>query len=140
MNLSEAANQVINLARTVREYYDAELPKCHPNYPLVGPGEHDPPPPPEEEKLRAFLATLSDEMIYQLILIMFLGREDFGADDLASSYDGLKEMFSDREDAVSQMLDQASLADQLFDGLEELRKHNINTNRLPLKKGKVRKG
>jgi hypothetical protein len=139
VNLSEAANRVIDLARKVREYYDAELPRHHPNYPLVGPGEQDPPPPPEEEELRAFLAVLSDEMIYQLILIMYLGREDFGTDDLASSYEGLKKMFGDREDAVSQMLDKAPLADYLLDGLEELRKHNINADRMPLKKSKVRK-
>lgn len=140
MSLSEAANRVIDLARKVREYYDAELPKRHPNYPLVDLDEEDPPPPSEEEELRAFLATLSDEMIYQLILIMHLGREDFGTDDLARSYEELKGMFGDRESAVSQMLDKSPLADYLLDGLEELRKHNINADRIALKKGKVRKG
>jgi hypothetical protein len=139
MNLSEAANRVIDLARKVREYYDTELPKRHPNYPLIGLDEEGPPPPPEENELRAFLAALPDEMIYQLILIMYLGREDFDTDDLAGHYASLKNTFSDAEHAVAQMVDEAPLADYLLDGLEELRKHNINLDRMPLKRGKVRK-
>ena len=139
MNLSEAANRVIDLARKVREYYDTELPKRHPNYPLVGLDEEDPPPPAEEEELRAFLATLPEEMIYRLILLMYLGRGDFAPDELAEYYESMKPPFGGPEHAVSQMMDQAPLADYLLDGLEELRKQNINADRMPLKKGKVRK-
>jgi len=128
MNLSEAANRVIDLARKVREYYDTELPKRHPNYPLVG-----------LEELRAFLATLPEEMIYRLILLMYLGRGDFAPDELAEYYESMKPPFGGPEHAVSQMMDQAPLADYLLDGLEELRKQNINADRMPLKKGKVRK-
>jgi hypothetical protein len=139
MNLSEAAYKVIDLARKVREYYDTELPKHHPKYPLIGLDEEGPPPPPEEKELRALLATFSDEMIYQLILIMYLGREDFNTDDLAGHYQGLKNTFGDAEHAIAQMMGKAPLADYLSDGLEELRKHNINVDRMPLKKVKVRK-
>ena len=77
MNLSESANKVIRLASRVRDYYAAELPKRHPHYPLVGPDEESAPPPPEETELRDFLASLPDETIYQLTLLMYLGREDF---------------------------------------------------------------
>ena len=68
MNLSEATNRVIDLADKVREYYDRELPKWHPNYPVAYPDEKDPPPPPEEKELRDFLVSLPEDMIHQLIL------------------------------------------------------------------------
>lgn len=139
MKLSEAATRVIDLARKVHDYYAAELPKWHPNYPLVGPGEESAPPPPEEKELRAFLAALPAEMISQLTLIMYLGRGDFGTEDLAESYEALNGTTGVSELAVSQMMDTAPLGDYLSDGLEELRKHRINVDRLPLKKAKVRK-
>src|SRR5438105_13714841 len=92
--LSGIAQRVIDLARKVREYYDAELPKRHPDYPLIHDDDQSTPPPPEERELKGFLEALSDDMIYQLLLIMHLGRRDFGADDLAASYEALKETFT----------------------------------------------
>jgi hypothetical protein len=73
------------------------------------------------------------------MLLMYLGREDFGVDDLAGHYEELKAAFGDPEHAVSEMMDEVPLAAYLEDGLEELRKHNINVDRMPLKRGKVRK-
>src|SRR5919197_814552 len=107
MKLSEATNRVIDLARKVREYYATELTKYHPNYPMIRLGEESAPPPPEEKELRDFLSALSDEMIYQLILIMYLGRGDFGTDDLAGNYEALKGTFGDPEHAAAQMMDKA---------------------------------
>ena len=37
MKLHTAASKVIDLAKTVRDYWATELPKRHPNYPLVDP-------------------------------------------------------------------------------------------------------
>jgi hypothetical protein len=138
MTLSAAAHKVIGLAREVHDYYDTELPKRHPNYPLVGPDEETAPSPPAERELRAFLASLSNEMVYQLLLVMYLGRADFGTDDLAGYYEELQ-AYGDPGYAVSEMMDQASLADDLSDGLEELGKHRIDVNKMPLKKAKLRK-
>jgi hypothetical protein len=140
MTVSEAAHRVIDLARKVRDYYATELPKRHPNYPLVGFDEESVLPPAEEKELRDYLATLSDETIYQLILIMYLGRGDLGTNDLEESYETLRGTIGDSEQAVSQMMIyKATLADELSDGLEELRKHKINADKIPLKKVKVRK-
>ena len=140
MNLSEAANRVIELARQVREYYAIELPKRHPNYPVVGLDEESVAAPPAEKELRHFLSTLSEELIYQLILLMYLGRGDLSTNDLAESYETLKGTIGDSEQATSQMMIyKATLADELSDGLEELRKHKINTDKIPWKKVKVRK-
>lgn len=77
MNLSEAVNKVIDLSSKIRDYYDAELPKRYPNYPLVELADletDDDFPPPEEIELKEFLATLPEETIYLLLLIMRLGR------------------------------------------------------------------
>ncbi|HLN30543.1 MAG TPA: DUF3775 domain-containing protein [Gemmataceae bacterium] len=139
MKLSEAADRVIELARKVREYYTAELPKRHPHYPLVGLGEEGPPPPREETQLRNFLATLSADLVCRLILIMYLGRGDFSTDQLAEQYQALKSTLSDPEYAASEMMGKAPLADYLLDGLEELRKQNIDVDKLPLKRAKVPK-
>jgi hypothetical protein len=138
MKLSEAASKVIELARKVREYYDAELPKWHPSYPLVGADDGIAPPPPEEKELKDFLATLSDEIVYQLLMLMDLGRGDIGTDHLADYYADPVNTLGDREHAASEMFHQVALADQLLDGLEELRRHKINVDKMPLKKVKVR--
>jgi len=139
LTLSKAADKVIELARKIRDYYDSELPKWHPDYPVVDLMEEGPPPPPEEADLRAFLESLPKATIDRLILIMYLGRGDFGTDDLAGSYEYFKRMFRTPRDAARQMLEKTPLGDYLSDGMEELRKHGIDANRLPLGKVKLRK-
>ena len=58
----------------------------------------------------------------------------------ARYYESLKDTVGDRGDASSQMMmDKATLADELSDGLDELRNHKINVDKMPLKKVKVRK-
>lgn len=132
VKLSEAAERVITLARTVRKYYDAELPKWHPDYPIISPAQEGPPPPKEERELRKFLRSLPPETIYRLILVMYLGRGDFGADDLAGSYEDLKQTFGEPEWAASQMTEKAPLAEYLSDGLSELKRQRIPVDDLPL--------
>jgi hypothetical protein len=140
MNLSEAANRVIDLTRKVHDYYATELPKRYPNYPLVDLDEENVPPPPEEVELREFLSSLPDELIYQLMLTLHLNREAVRTDDLSGYYEALKERFSGPSDAASRMmLYKATLADELSEGLEELRRRKVNVDKLPLKKVKVRK-
>lgn len=143
MHVSEAANKVIDLSAKIRDYYDAELPKRYPNYPLVELDQidtEDVPPPPEEKELKDFLATLPAETIYQLFLIMHFGRGGFGPKDLAVNYENIKEMIGDADEAVAEMMDlKATLADELSDGLEELRQHKIIADKMPLKRVKVRK-
>ena len=59
---------------------------------------------------------------------------------MAGYYESLKDTVGEPEDAASQMMMyKATLADELSDGLEELRKHKINVDKMPLKKVKVRK-
>jgi hypothetical protein len=130
MKLSETAATVIDLATAIRDYWNTELPKRHPNYPVVSPGEDSGPSPPEEAKMRSFLEKLPDEEIYKLILLMYLGRGDFGTDDLAMHYRTLQDRFRKREWAISQMEGKAPLADYLADGIAELQKSRIDMDHL----------
>jgi hypothetical protein len=132
MKLSEAAARVIALSGKVREYYDAELPKWYPDYPVIDPAQEGPPPPKEEQELRNFLRSLPAETIYRLVLVMRLGREDFGVDDLPGRYEALKKTFATPEWAVSLMMGKAPLAADLSDGLLELQRHRIPVDDLPL--------
>lgn len=140
MKLSDAANQVIDLAGKVRAYYDTELPKWYPNYPLVDAEEEGLPPPPEEKKLRDFLVALPETTLYQLLLIMRLGRGEVEANDLAAYYETLKGSLGNSEQATTQMMVfSVVMAGELLDGLEELRKRGMNVDMLPLQRVKVRK-
>jgi hypothetical protein len=139
MKLSEAAERVIDLAGKIREYYEAELPKRHRNYPLIEADEEGPPPPPEEKELRQFLSAVPEDTIRRLMLIMHLGRGDIGAEDLPEHYEALKAAFGDPRDPASQLMDNVPLADYLSDGLEELRKRRIDVDKLPLRKVAARK-
>ena len=79
-----------------------------------------------------FLRPLPAETVYRLILFMYLGRSDFGTDDLAGSYEALKQKFGTPERAVLQMMHTAPLAEYLSDGLLELKRHRIPVDGLPL--------
>jgi hypothetical protein len=139
MKLSKAVKDVINLSEAIRAYWDRELPRLHPEYPIIRPGEKEAPPPAEEKKLRQLFAKLPEDIIYQIALIMYLGRGDFGIDKLADRYETLKQQFDDAQDAALQMTEKASLADDLADGLEELKRHNIDVDKLPLDSTTARK-
>src|SRR5258708_872080 len=124
MKLSEAAERVIGLAKVIREYWETELPKRHPGYPVMNPGEQPLPPPPEEKKLAKLFASLPEDMVYQIGLLMYLGRGDFDVHELADYYKTLKENFDSATALASRLIDKAPLADYLQDGLAELQKHS----------------
>ncbi len=81
MKFSEVVKRVIDLATPINEYWERELRKRHPKYPLVDPAVPDPPPPPQEEELRQFLRSLPAEEVHKLVEIYHLGRGDFNAAD-----------------------------------------------------------
>src|SRR5579863_4806608 len=112
-NLSDAVGKVINLANAIRRYWEAELPKRHPDYPVMKPGEKAPPPPPQEKKLAELLNDLSDEQLYQIALLMDLGRGYFDVQQLPDHYHWLTEEFPDRRSLLLQLSGKATLADYL---------------------------
>ncbi len=132
MKLSETTEEVIRLAEQVHRYWSQELPKRHPKYPLVQPGEDDGPPPPEENRLRELLANLSADQLYQLALIMYLGRGDFEPADIAKQYGSVRTRFGEPKWAAMQLMGKASLADFLREGLDKLRDSRLDVDHLPL--------
>lgn len=130
MKLSDTAKEVIALAEAIRNYWDTELPKRHPDYPFVHPGEDDGPPPPEEKQLEDLLTRLPEDDLYKLALLMYLGRGDFGTDDLADHYQAVKETLGQPDCAVAHLMEMASLESYLMDGLAELKKNGIDVDQL----------
>ena len=130
MAFSEIVNEVIALSEAAHAYWATELPKRHPEYPLVRPGENSGPPPKEEEKLRRLLTSLPPDELYKLALIMYLGRGSFTTDHLADRFEDLKDQQRKPEWVVTQMVETAPLAEYLFDGLEELKRHHIDVDHL----------
>jgi hypothetical protein len=130
MKLSEIINRVIALATAIEDYWAVELPKRHPDYPVISFAEDFGPPPPEEKELRDFLKGLPAATIYILTFIMYLGRGDFGTEDLLERYEEMSDTFKKPEWAVSQMLGKGPLAEYLSNGLEYLSQANLNVDRL----------
>jgi hypothetical protein len=130
MKLSETAAEVIDLAEAIRSYWNTELPKRHPHYPMISPGEDSGPPPPEKQELKNLLASLPEDEIYKLILLMYLGRGDFVIDDLAEQYETLRNRFAKPDRAIAQLMEKAPLADYLTAGLDELKKSGIDVDQL----------
>ena len=126
MTFSEAAAEVIRLADARRAYWNTELPKYHPDYPLVRAKDRRPPPPPEDGQLRLLLTTLPADVVYKLILTMYLGRGDFGTPELAEEYAEMKRAFPEPRIAASQMSGKVPLGDYLRDGLVRLGKAGID--------------
>src|SRR5438105_3779367 len=130
MKLSEAAAEVGRLAKAIHIYWDRELPKRHPHYPLIRSGEDSGPPAPEEAQLQEFLNGLPSDQIYALVLLMYIGRGDETVDHLSERYQTVKETFDTPEHAIAQMASKRSLDEYLTDGLAELEKRGIDVDRI----------
>jgi hypothetical protein len=130
VKLSEVVKKVIKLARARNEYWDIELPKRHPDYPLVNPGEDSGPPPPEQVELREFLKELPDDTIYKLLLIVDLGRSYLDMKDLASQFEEIKEDWADPEEAIPYLTEYGPVDDYLERGWDKLKENRIDVDKL----------
>ena len=86
MTRTEALKELIRLGERSRHYWERELPKRHPKWPLVQSGESSGPPPPEDAEIRELLRSLREEDLYLLCLLMYVGRGDFDIDHLGPAY------------------------------------------------------
>jgi hypothetical protein len=134
MKLSEIVAKVSSLNEAISDYWEAELPKRHPNYPLENPGEDDGPPPPEEEEMEELFRKLPEDMIYQLLLVLHLGRREFDTSDLPGRYKALKERYDDPKWVASHIFRKRGFqGDFLATGLDQLKRNNIDVDHLPVK-------
>lgn len=132
MRFSEAAAEVIRLAEARRNYWDTELPKHYPEYPLIRASDQRPPSPPEDVELRRLFSRLEPEVIYKLILTMYLGRDDFAPRNLERHYADMKTTFPEARIAASQMAGKVPLGNYLRDGLERLSRAGIDLDHVSL--------
>ena len=134
MKLSQLVQEVIRLSNVIGNYWDTELRKRLPDYPIMRPGEDEGPPSPEEQTLRELLEGLPEDTLYKLALLMYLGHGRFGTDHLAAEYMELKETFGPRDEAVAVLAGDYSLGYYLSRGLEELKKAGIDVDKMNLKR------
>jgi hypothetical protein len=130
MKLSEVVREVIRLGDASRAYWDKELPRHHPHYPVIRLGEDSAPPPPEDAQIRSILTSLPEDQLYALILLTYVGLGDFSADHLPHAYQTMKEMFPTRDQAIAQITGTKTLAEYLTDALEEIQRRHIDLDSL----------
>ena len=126
MKLSEIVREVIRLGEASRAYWDRELPLHHPHYPVIGAGEKPVRPPPEDARILALLKTLPEDQLYGLMLLAYLGRGDYSADDLVCAYQDLKDTFPSVDLVITQWTGDTAIADYLTDALDEMNKRHID--------------
>lgn len=129
MPFSKTVARVIELAAAIRDYWDAELPKRHPKYPLVEPGADDGPPPPEEAELHDLLRSLPVEEVYKLLALLDVGRQVCPAPAFDDQRRTIAEQRDDPDWAISSLVGNAALAEDLADGLNELERSGIGIDR-----------
>ncbi len=130
MKLSEAVRELIRLGDASRTYWDRELPKRHPRYPIIRAGEESPPPPPEDAEIESLLTSLPEDQLYTLILLMYVGAGRFSADRLLDAYQTMKETFYSKDLVIAQMTGMKALAEDMIDATDELRKRHIDLDSL----------
>ena len=131
MTIATAVSKVMPLAMAIQNYWEKELPRRHPNYPLVDPNVDDGPPPPETQLLREFLERLPEETLYRLGLIISPGRARFDTSRLESRYHELRDEY-DVSSCIAWVLDNIHLADDLEYGMEILSEKGIDLDKLDL--------
>jgi hypothetical protein len=129
MPFSDTVKRVIDLANAVRDYWDTELPKRYPTYPLVPAGADDGLPPPEEKELETLLRSLPPADVYKLMSLMYLGREDFNAHGWEPMSRELRQTFPDPDRAIQQMMAKGPLGEYLADGLAQLTAHGTDVDK-----------
>ena len=132
MKLSEVVRKVIGLAEASRAYWDRELRKHHPHYPIIGSSEDSGPPPPEDAEMAALLKNLPEDQLYYLVTLAFVGRGDFSADHLAHAYQVMKDALPSKELAIAQITSTNTLAEYLTDATEEIERRHIDLDSLTL--------
>ena len=130
MKLSEVVRDVIRLGDASRAYWERELPKHHPRYPIIRAGETPPASPPEDAQLQALLESLPEDQLDAIIVLTYVGRGDFRPENLPRAYQDVKEMFPSSDMTIAQLVGTNALAEYLTDAIEELQKRQIDLDDL----------
>lgn len=132
MKLSEIVNELIRLGDASQAYWERELPKYHPRYPLVYEGEQEVPPSPEDDQILALLTSLPDDQLYAVALLTYVGRGDFTADNLPRANRSVKERLPDKDVVLVHLTASKTLGEYLTDAMEECEKRHIDVDAIDL--------
>jgi hypothetical protein len=132
MKLSTVVNKIIPLGQAISDYWERELPRWAPNYPLVNDADEDsrPPPPPEQKKLRELLESLPKDTIDKLLLVRSIGRRDYNPSKLEEECERLRDWYDNASEAIPDLAEDNTLGDDLADALVKLKKHKIDLDKL----------
>jgi len=111
--LSSPLDRAITLASDAMKYWEEELSKAHPLFPLTGPEDKEVPAPKEEVELKKLLKSLPAEDVFKLVTLMYLGRGDFDVPDLPGQVAELKTTFESADLAIDQMTEKMQLGEYL---------------------------
>ena len=125
MQFSEVVNRVHELATVINDYWRRELPKRHPNYPLVEPGVDDPPPPPQVKELQQFLLSRPAEEVYKIRAIVDVGSGR-PATDFNTRWQRLMKDDPDTHWQIAFLTVDYGLDEALTEGLEKLSAQHID--------------
>jgi len=130
MTRTEALHELIRLGKQYRDYWNRALPLRHPKWPLIQTGENSGPSPEDEAEIQAFLASLDEEDLYLLCLLMHVGRGDYDIDQLWPAYQKLRDAFPSRDVAMDQLLGKPELSEYLTEAWEEVQQRHIDLDHL----------
>ncbi len=124
MKFSEVVAKVTDLAQVINAYWETELLKRHPKYPLVDPSIPDPPPPPQEDELRQFLRSLPADEVYRLFALASAGRL-LSAGAFARQLSEFARSPVEPREVIDEIVEMPGLDEYLTEGLEQLAKSGI---------------
>lgn len=132
MKFSEVVREVVRLGNASLQYWDSELPKYHPQYPIIRAEDKEVSPPPEAAEIEALLRSLPEKQLYSLMLLAYLGRGDFDAGHLKIGLRRIKENFPENTLVIAQLMAEQTLSEYLTDAMEEVHKRHIDLDELAI--------
>jgi hypothetical protein len=134
MKLSEIVARVCDLGTAVAEYRERMRPRSTGSGRGVIPVSQLPPPPPrlaEELELRALLGSLVVAQLNALLVIMYVGRGDWDAeDDFLDHYHHISDTFPHAAWAVDKLLSKRALVEFLRQGVAAFTRAGKNIDHL----------
>ena len=114
MKLSEHLPEIIALAQAADDHWQREFDRLG-----TFPPEEDDPLLPERVRLKELLSSLTQEQLYALMTVAYLGQGPKRVEELDSYRSRMVEMWHGVS-LPNILVDTATLADELTDGLEKL--------------------
>ncbi len=132
MKLSDELPEIIRLAKAIQAYWDVELPRRHPNYPFIEKGADDGPPPPEVAELRTLLETLSEEQIYTLLTLQYIGRTHSHLGEWERVSNNMHQAFPRHAQAIAVLLIMPLVGFFLQEALDQVEKAGLDIDNFVL--------